>query len=191
MLLPDPTLCIGAPEWFAIERKPQKYELPSRFILVYFLGNISKDRQQLLDFFAEHYDAKIINIYDIHHEDGIHNVDYYLTSPDEFIYLIHHAEFILTDSFHACVFSILFHKQFIVFRWEEEHMDKMFSRIDNLLNITGVNNCVYEGQDVKDIISKTINYTGVDERIRELADKSKEYLESALRERSTTIPLRK
>lgn len=36
--------------------------------------------------------------------------------PAEFLYLIHHAELILTNSFHASVFAILFHKRFITFK---------------------------------------------------------------------------
>ena len=157
------------------------------FVLVYFLGNISQKRQQILNSFAKHYDAKIINIYDIHHNDGIHNIEYYITSPDEFIYLIHHAELILTDSFHACVFSIIFHKQFMAFKREEQHMEKMFSRIDNLISITGIKNCVYEGQEVNDILSKNIEYSGVDERIDGLANKAKEYLQSALKGKNLVI----
>lgn len=180
LLLPDPTLCLAASEWSSIERKPQMYDLPKRFVLVYFLGNISKERQIALDLIAKYHDAEIINIYDVHHDDGIHSEAFYLTSPDEFIYLIHHAEFIATDSFHACVFSIIFHKQFRAFKREEKQMEKMFSRIDNLLSITGINNCVYHGQTIGDILSESIDYTGVDDRIGELADKAKRFLTSAL-----------
>ena len=32
--------------------------------------------------------------------------------PQEFMWLIKNAEYVLTDSFHACAFSTMFHKQF-------------------------------------------------------------------------------
>ena len=40
------------------------------------------------------------------------------------------AELVITDSFHACVFSIIFNKPFIVI----DNLDRGTSRIDNLLN---------------------------------------------------------
>jgi len=54
--------------------------------------------------------------------------------PAEFLYLVHHAELILTDSFHASVFSILFHKRFITFK--RPGID-MSSRIVSLANTIG------------------------------------------------------
>lgn len=36
--------------------------------------------------------------------------DLYALGPSEFIYMISHAKLILTDSFHACVFSFIFEK---------------------------------------------------------------------------------
>ena len=59
------------------------------------------------------------------------NVEY-TSGPSEFLYLIHHAKLVCTDSFHACVFSILFDTQFYVFERENEIIS-MNSRIDTLL----------------------------------------------------------
>ena len=52
--------------------------------------------------------------------------------PSEFIWLFDHADLILTDSFHACVFSFLFNKPFLVYdrNWTECSMN---SRLDTLL----------------------------------------------------------
>ena len=180
LLLPDPTLCLSREEWCTIEKEPSKYKLPKRYILVYFLGNIGSNSQNFLDSIAKHFDAELINIYDIHHEDGIHNEQYYFTSPEEFIYLIHHAVYIATDSFHACVFSILYKKRFMVFRREEQHMETMFGRIENLITITGINNCIYAGQEIEDVISKEIDYSDVDKKTNILREKAKQYLKIAL-----------
>ena len=180
ILLPDPTLCLSASEWCTIEHSPQRYNLPKRFILVYFLGTISEERQRIFVDIANRFDAEIINIFDVHHKDGIHNSQYYLTNPDEFIYLVHNAEFVLTDSFHACVFSIIFHKKFLAFKREEQHMEKMFGRIENLINITGINNCVYDNQLVDDMLQRKIDYIDVDKKINILAKEARTYLNSAL-----------
>ena len=57
----------------------------------------------------------------------------YTCGPSEFLYLIHHARLVCTDSFHACVFSILFDTQFYVFE-REDKLESMNSRIETLLN---------------------------------------------------------
>ena len=49
-------------------------------------------------------------------------------SVEEFLYLIDHAESVVTDSFHVCVFSLIFGKKFTVIE-----RPPMQSRIDTLL----------------------------------------------------------
>ena len=58
--------------------------------------------------------------------------DLYALGPSEFIYMISHAKLILTDSFHASVFSFIFEKPFVVFDRQDDTAD-MMSRIENLL----------------------------------------------------------
>lgn len=52
--------------------------------------------------------------------------------PGEFIGLIKNAEYIFTDSFHACVFSVLFKKEFYAF--QRDNSKKMQGRINTLLH---------------------------------------------------------
>ena len=49
------------------------------------------------------------------------------------MYMIEHASLILTDSFHACVFSFLFQKPFQVYSRAGNGMN-MMSRIETLLS---------------------------------------------------------
>lgn len=50
--------------------------------------------------------------------------------PDEFLSLLHNSEYVVTGSFHATAFSIIFHKKFYV-----EIPSKVGSRIQNLLEM--------------------------------------------------------
>ena len=50
--------------------------------------------------------------------------------PSEFLYLIAHAELILTDSFHACVFSFIYERTFLVYN--RQGTDNMMSRMQTL-----------------------------------------------------------
>ena len=56
------------------------------------------------------------------------------TSVEAWLRGVYDAEFVITDSFHACVFSILFKKQFVVVGNKERGM----SRFESLLNMFGL-----------------------------------------------------
>lgn len=67
------------------------------------------------------------------------------------------ADFVINDSFHACVFSILFHKQFIVFGNKERGME----RFTSLLGMFGLKDrLVTSSSEYKPL--PDIDYTKVD-----------------------------
>ena len=63
------------------------------------------------------------------------------------------AEFVVTDSFHACVFSILFNKPFVVVRNE----DRGLSRFDSLLRLSNLEDRQYGGMEMD--FSASINWS--------------------------------
>lgn len=54
-------------------------------------------------------------------------------SPQDFISLIQYSECTFTDSFHACVFSFIYKKEFFAFRRDE--WDKIGARISSFLEL--------------------------------------------------------
>ena len=105
----DPTLLFGAEQWEKVERKPP--QVPNRpYVLVYILGTttdqLEREKQRLQQ-------EKSLQVMDIMKK----NPDGKLPAigPSEFLYCIHHAECVLTNSFHALVFSFLFHRPVTVF----------------------------------------------------------------------------
>lgn len=128
----DPTLLLSKEDWIQIESKPQWYNSTNNYVVTYFLGNLNQKINELLSIISTKDNLEVINIYDINNE------NWYSINPSEFIFLIRNAKLVLTDSFHATVFSILFNIPFITFdRIEEEFegMKNMNSRIDTLLKI--------------------------------------------------------
>ena len=84
------------------------------------------------------------------------------------------AEFVLTDSFHACVFSILFHKPFGVFG----NLFRGLSRIESLLRPLGLmDRCI---TDASVDLDRPITWNQVDELIIQKAESSLEFLKQAL-----------
>lgn len=122
----DPTLLLSKEEWHEIEKKPKKM-MNEKYILTYFLGEKSQKLNDEIKELSEKNNFRIINL------NNIDDKDFYTCGPSEFLYLFNRAEIVLTDSFHACVFSMIYNKPFYVFDRNTEGMKCMNSRLDTLL----------------------------------------------------------
>lgn len=127
----DPTLLLLPSEWMEIAKKPKE----RNYIFTYFLGKY-KDKIDYIRRFAIKHNLKIVNIPfasgDKNDEVEFGDVRITDADPSEFIGLIMNAEYIFTDSFHACVFSVLFKKQFFAF--QRDNNNRMQGRITTLLH---------------------------------------------------------
>lgn len=121
----DPTLLINSNEWEEMVEQC-KTELPPNYILTYFLGGISEKNKEYINKFAGENNFQIINM---HNED---EEDVFTWSPEVFLKAIKNCQYFFTDSFHGCVFSIIFHKQFLVFKRIGKD-NNIFDRIETLL----------------------------------------------------------
>ncbi len=125
-VLIDPTMMLDAAQWRKISRKPEKIDCDRPYILTYFLGKRSDRVNADLKKYAKQKNAVVYNLRDIE------NINVYLADPSEFVYLFEHAELILTDSFHACVFSFIFKRPFLVYE-RQDNSGNMMSRLNTLL----------------------------------------------------------
>lgn len=127
----DPTLLLLPNEWLEIVREPKE----KKYIFTYFLGKYD-DKIDYIRKFADKNNLKIINIPFASGEknDEVDFGDVKITDadPGAFIGLIKNAEYIFTDSFHACVFSVLFKKEFFAF--QRDNNNRMQGRINTLLH---------------------------------------------------------
>ena len=87
----------------------------------------------------------------------------------------HDARYVITDSFHACVFSILFNKPFIVYGNKARGM----ARFNSLLSIFNLQDrLVATPQEAKIAINKEINWEEVNNILEEWREKSNCYLKA-------------
>ena len=98
----DPTMLQTAKWWSEIEERPiiPGIDLEGPFCLKYVLGDDTASAK-----IAERCGRDglgLVDLTDIHLPVG----------PAEFVWLIHHSALVCTDSFHATVFSLLFHRPF-------------------------------------------------------------------------------
>ena len=162
--MPDPTILLTKEQWNLLQIKPHKIKNDEKFILTYFLGENSKamrDAEQL----AKYYGCKIISLEDCY-TDGRNNPYFITMDPGEFLWLIAHAKYILTDSFHGCVFSILYEKHFIVY--PRENKLSLGSRIEQLLKTYHLENHMSTDHFETDrlILEEDVNKSGMLEEER-------------------------
>lgn len=121
----DPTLMLDKTDWDKISACPDNIDCSKKYILTYFLGERTQRINDDLQQNASKLDAEIYNLVDKQESEFLN------INPSEFIYLISNAELIMTDSFHACIFSFLYSKPFLLYR--RQGKDEMMSRMDTLL----------------------------------------------------------
>lgn len=94
--------------------------------------------------------------------------------PKEFLGLIKNAEYVVTNSFHGTIFSILFDKKFYTIS-----IDKVNSRIETLLNVTGA---ISRFVDVNSKINleEEIDYKKAMENIKKYKETSENFLRKTL-----------
>lgn len=175
----DPTLLIKCDEWEGFASSSD-YVFPDKYIYCLFLGDYCKHIEKV----KEISDTLKLPIY-LHcynRKDYFYNGNSFKSmSPIDFVAAIKNASFVCTDSFHATVFSIVFHKAFISYkRFADNKKESQNSRIENLLKITSLTKRLeMESNDLKELC--IIDYVSVDLKLDFQRDTSINYLENSIK----------
>lgn len=125
-VLIDPTMALTREEWKAVARKP-RVDTSKPYVLKYYLG----DDDDTIDRWAAENGYAVYPLLDPSRP------ELYSAGPGEFISLIENAALVCSDSFHCCVFSILFQRPFAVYT-RRGTGNYMTSRLDTLLGTFGL-----------------------------------------------------
>lgn len=94
---------------------------------------------------------------------------------EDFLSLIYNARYVITNSFHGTIFSILLEKNFYTVK-----INGVNSRIENILNITELNNRCIENVSEIDLNEK-IDYKNAKDKIEKEREHSQEFLRNVLK----------
>lgn len=170
VVLVDPTLLLTREKWDKISSKP-KEKLPGKYILSYFLGEISQKRRNAICQKAEELGCEIIELMNP-------ASPFYAISPGEFLYIIQHADHVCTDSFHGSIFSFLYQRPLAIFG-REGALSGMGSRLNTLAETFRLESCLAkENRFPKETVDYAKGYA-VLSRERE---KAREFLDKVFRE---------
>lgn len=156
-VLVDPTLALDKEKWQALANS-SKFNSKQDYIFVYFLGPIQGELLEQIQIFADKKQCRIVNPL------NTNNREEYSMDPSDFIKAIKDAKYIITDSFHGTVFSIIFDKQFIVYDRKAEK--SMGSRIDTLLKKFGLSDrAAMSETNIEELTSRKIDYSNRNHQI--------------------------
>lgn len=148
----DPTLLLSSNDYTNITSNRLVNE---NYVFIYWLGTEADKQQAIAN--SELKDKRIADI-SLRSKNELISIENWLS-------YIKYADFVITDSFHGCVFSILFHKQFSIF---SNHLGGN-ERLNSLLELLGINPS--DGY---------VDYVKVDECLLKVREKSIMFLNNTL-----------
>lgn len=167
----DPVFLLSVQDWIAIESHP----VQSNYIF-YHEAEANEDMRRAACKLAEEKGLKVIALaYRISKSPlPFHMV--YSAGPSQFLGYIHMAEYVLTNSFHALAFSLIFHKPFLVYNHSVTG-----ARIENMLSSLGMTERIVDQNYIPDIDTE-IDWMELERRIFSKRKQSEDFLFDALAE---------
>ena len=169
----DPTFLLSRDAWQSLERSVPYAK--GEYVLYYTVSPTEE-----LYRFCEHLSTclgmKIIlvggNVFSKNTDRLIHAYD---IAPDELLYLIHHAAYIVTNSFHGLAFSIQYQKNFYINLSSQTN-----SRLEQLLGLLDLEDRVI-GRISDKKMTAPIDYSVVQEKLTPLREASLNFLKNAIK----------
>jgi len=174
-------LLLGEKHWTGMEQAPQE-QVPKKYVFVYLLGRNVGQRQRIKEICeSEGLQSVVIPSANGAEDDvdsGFGSVQLDACGPQEWIWLIHHAEYVLTDSFHGLVFATIFKKKFLVVK--RYSAMEINNRLEDYLDTIGESDKLTDLMDIEDINALSWDYEKIYQRLNPLIAGSKEFLRKAL-----------
>lgn len=146
----DPVLLLNKNEWNKITSKTKFDDIKDKYILVYM-------RTPYIKLFAENlsikYKIPVFNIENLilKNKNKVGKTESKL-GPEEFVSAVKNAKFVVTGSFHAVVFAIIYNKDFFINNVDKTKENRS-SRQKDLLDLLGIKDReIFNHDDDKDFV---------------------------------------
>lgn len=166
----DPVMLLSMAEWEPMERE---LDLPDHYILAYIVENNPKVNR-IIDAVQKATGIKIVNLSERKKADES-IINRCTAGPGEFLYAVHNADYIITNSYHGTVFSLLYKKCFVTI----PHTTRGERMVD-LLKTFGLQGHVLEDVSHLNLDSFENDYDPVENEMGEFISQSKRWLLEAI-----------
>lgn len=157
MLVPDPTLLLKAEEYKKISEQLDTKQVSNKpYIFLYLLGNtMTVSVDEIMQFAAN----SNIDVKYVASGGRFDETPKVYPTVEEWLYYLENSSFVITNSFHGTVFSLLYRKKFLTIPLSGDYK-RMNVRLTTLLNNISLNNRLYNGNF--DVIFNEIDFSGFD-----------------------------
>ena len=166
----DPTFLLSAQKWSSIAVKPKKTK---KYVLVYSI-DLREDALRMAYKIAEEIGAEVIEL-SMSVDKNVLKNNYQTASPEEYVGLFEHSEFVVTSSFHGTAFSVIFNKPF----FSIAHGSDKDSRQKTILNNLGVINRFITKDSNPSF--ETLDYTIPNQKLNAMRETSIQFLNKKLK----------
>lgn len=146
--------------------------VPQNSLVVYYFGIIPETVLKELKRFSKENGLIIVNV-GPHEKVFDKNV---VASPSNFISAFSNAKYIFTNTFHGCVFSTIFNKQFVT---DGCHKKKVRNFLEEFMLF---DRCISCTEDIEKVFTKSVDYDKINMLINEKSIESMNYLRMAVEE---------
>lgn len=182
-VLMDPVFAFNKEQWNKLVPVKQIYKSP--YIFCYFLGSNIAYREAVKEF-AENKKMKIVFLkfldQYVEYDERFGDITPFDIDPHSFLNILRGAEYVFTDSFHGCAFSILMQKKFVIFnRYAITSRSSKNSRIDTVCSNLGLDSRrVTEKSDLEAVMNEKIAWDKVIENTKVYRERMSNYIKEAL-----------
>lgn len=170
-VLVDPTMLLSADDWNRFAKKPKALRSAKPIVLKYFLGGLSKEKDEIIQKIADENNCQVIDVFD-------KSSRFYACGPSEFLYLEKNAFLICTDSFHSSVFAIINERPFVIFDRQGNHA-KMNSRLETLISKFELKDRWFNGETISNK-NLSVDYSKAKIILKKEQEKAIKFLKKAL-----------
>lgn len=157
-LVPDPTLLLSLKDYTSISTV---YDSEKDYLLLYLLGNKMDFNVAEVYTWAKNHQMEVKYVAS---QGRIDDYEKIYPNIDEWLGLIQNAKYVVTNSFHGSVFSIIMNKPFLSIPLIGG-FSRMNSRIENLLSTFNLTNRIYK--DSIDVLLLPIDYAVINDILSE------------------------
>lgn len=173
-LVADPTFLMEAADWEAME---QPHPAAIGDYVLYFVVKRSDSLMRQCEAFAKQQGLKLVivggnPVHARRNKDPM--VEYAIDiGPQQWLYLVHHAKYVFTNSFHGTAFSVIFQRNLFV-----QYPSCNGSRLRQVMEALGLCHRVLDGE--RELTKEPVDYTQAQQRFAKMREESLAYLENAL-----------
>lgn len=176
----DPTMLLEKEDYIHLIEAANLPQSPGNFFC--YILDKTPEKDEIISQLSKHYELTSFEVNAKYNDPNAKIEERIQPAVEQWLRAFYDAKLIFTDSFHACVFSIIFNKPFIVFGNKERGI----SRFDSLLEMFELKErLILDPKDVIKIIHNPINWDNITAKLLTMQQQSLTFLHTHLNGNST------